>query len=448
MNKLTDPILSRIQTKKIPSNSFVRSWTLGSSQAKIAARYFSYSVRKHFVEDEKRKDLFSHFQLQSALQLLGTMGYLRGAIMKIGQFLGNLPQILPHELVEIFESLQFEAPPMHYAFIREMFLDELGQEPEEVFATFEKNAFAAASLGQVHRATLHNGQEVAVKIQYPNIAETIEADMRTLGLLLQTMRFKKDFNYMVNHVQDARSVFLSEVDYLAEAAFMEKNRRLFKGSRIVVPRLYPEFTTKRILTMEYLPGQHLQSFLATDPPLSRRNHFAELISYSLVHSWFCLRTIYADLHPGNFVLMQDGRLGFIDFGCYRQFDEERWKFQVDSELAMFREDRDSLNYYLTKLAMHKTPADLDPEWVDLFLRQIHWVIAPVLAAGPFDFAKTEYVKQGADLLIESLVKGHVRTDPFYNWSNRALLGHRSLMYRLRCKFDYSSLYLTEMKHFS
>jgi len=207
MNDLTDPILSRVQTRKIPSSSFTRSWILGSSQAKIAARYFSYSVRKHFVEDEKKKDLYSHFQLQSALQLLGTMGYLRGAIMKIGQLLANLPQILPQELIEIFESLQFEAPPMHYSLIREVFLDELGQEPEDVFATFEKNAFAAASLGQVHRATLHNGREVAVKIQYPNIAETIEADMKTMELLLQTMRFKKDFKYLTNHVHDAKSVF-------------------------------------------------------------------------------------------------------------------------------------------------------------------------------------------------------------------------------------------------
>jgi len=171
MNSLTEQILSRVQTRKIPSSSFVRTWTLGSSHAKIAARYFSYAIQKHFVEDEKKKDLYSHFQLQSALQLLGTMGYLRGAIMKIGQLIANLPQIMPGELIEIFESLQFEAPPMHYSLIREVFLDELGREPEEIFASFEKNAFAAASLGQVHRAKLHNGKEVAVKIQYPNIAE-------------------------------------------------------------------------------------------------------------------------------------------------------------------------------------------------------------------------------------------------------------------------------------
>ena len=448
MNSLTEQILNRVQTKKIPSSSFMRTWTLGSSHAKIAARYFSYAIQKNFVEDKKKKDLYSHFQLQSALQLLGTMGYLRGAIMKVGQLIANLPQIMPLELIEIFESLQFEAPPMHYSLIREVFLDELGLEPEEIFASFEKNAFAAASLGQVHRAKLHNGKEVAVKIQYPNIATTIEADIKSLSILLQAMRFKKDYQYLIAHVQDAKSVFLNEVDYLSEAAFMEKNRRLFSGSNIVVPHFYPEFTTTRILTMEYLLGKHLKSFLATRPSLAKRNHFAELISHSLVHSWFCLKTVYADLHPGNFILMDDGRLGFIDFGCYRQFSEERWKLQVDGEIAMFQGDMDKLMPYLAQIAMCDSPKDLDPDWVDLFLRQSHWMIAPIVKKGAFDFSQEEYTTQGAGLLKESIKNGSARTDPFYNWSNRALLGHRSLMYRLQCNFDYSSLYLAEMKQFS
>lgn len=445
MNRITAPILNTVQTKKIPASSFMRMWSLGSSQAKIAAHYFSYAIRKQFAEDEKKKLLKNHFYLKSALQLLGTMGYLRGAIMKAGQLLANLPQVMPQELVEIFESLQFEAPPMHFSLIREVFLDEMGKEPEDIFASFEKKAFAAASLGQVHRATLHNGKEVAVKIQYPNIAKTIDADMRSLGLLLQSMRFKKDFKYLHRHVQDARKVFLKEVDYVSEAAFMEKNRTLFAGSQVVVPEQYPDYSTKRILTMEYLPGEHLPSFMARNPSLAERNHFAELISYSLIHSWFSFRTVYADLHPGNFVLMKDGRLGFLDFGCYRQFDEERWQLEIEGEIAMFTKDRERLMGFLTRLAMHDRPEDLDPDWVDLIVRQIDWVVAPITAKGPFDFSDDGYVEHGANLIKETMKKGYARTDPFYNWTNRAILGHRSLMCRLKCNFDYSALYLKEMQ---
>lgn len=438
----------RIQIKKIPTSSFLRMWSLGNSQARIAVNFFTYSIAKQFVDDDRKQLMQNECYLKSAVQLVGTMGYLRGAIMKAGQMLANLPQIMPHELTEVFESLQFEAPPMHYSLLREIFLDEFDKEPEDLFAFFDKQAFAAASLGQVHRARLHNGKEVAVKIQYPNIAATIDADMKAMAFLLQAMRFKKDFKYLCSHIHDAKRVFQQEVNYLAEASFMQESRKAFSGSKVVVPRHYPEFSSKRILTMEYLPGRHLGQFLALKPSAARRNHFAELISYSLVHSLFACRTIYADIHPGNYIMMDDGRLGFIDFGCHRQFDEERWKLQMAGELAMLNDDQDAQLHYLAKLSLHDKPEDLDQDWVDLFFKQVPWFIAPILQKGPFDFADQDFVENGVTLFKEWTQCGYTRTDPFYNWVNRALLGHRSLMFRLRAKIDYSSLYLKEMHRYS
>ena len=447
MNNHTHPKQSAPQLKKIPSSSFLRMWALGSSQARIAGHYFAYATRKHFVSDDKKQLLENEFHLKSALQLVGTMGYLRGAIMKIGQMLANFPQILPQELVEVFESLQFQAPPMHYSLIREIFLDEFGKEPEEIFASFSRQAFAAASLGQVHRAKLHSGKDVVVKVQYPNIGATIKADMKSFEMLLQGMRFRKDFKYLCGHIHDARSVFLKEIDYLSESLFMEKNRQLFHNTQIVVPAHYPEYTSKCVLTMEYLPGRHLQDFLRQRPTRAQQNHFAKLISHSLITSWFRCKTIYADLHPGNYIMMDDGRLGFIDFGCHRQFEEERWKLQMAAEIAMFNDDKEALNDFLTKLSMRDTPDDLDEKWAELIMQQIRWVVAPVVAKKSFDFANQDYVADGVLLFKEFLRKGYARTDPFYNWSNRAIIGHRALMYRLRAKFDYSSLYLKEMKKY-
>lgn len=423
----------------------MRLWALGGSHAKIAGHFLSYAFQKQFVDSDTKQLLKNEFHLKSALQLLGSMGYLRGAIMKIGQMMANLPQIMPHELVEVFESLQFQAPPMHFSFVREVFLDEFGKEPEEMFASFEKRAFAAASLGQVHRAKLHNGKDVAVKIQYPYIAATIEADMKSFAFLLQSMRFKKDFKYLHAHIEDARSVFLKEVDYLAEVAVMEKNRQLFLGSQIVVPAHFPEYTSKRILTMDLLPGQHLQTFLATRPTVARRNHFAELISYSLVHSWFQHRTVYTDLHTGNYILMDDGRLGFIDFGCCQQFNEQRWKDEIEAEIAMFTGDREKLLKFIMKVSMTDTLDVLSSAQIDLFMEQIEWVVAPIMAKNSFDFADKEYVDSGVRLIKKMVRQSTLRTDPFFNWTNRALLGHRSLMYRLGANFDYSSLYLKEME---
>jgi len=446
VHSLTKSLLTTEQIKKIPTTSFMRMWCLGNSHAKIAAYYLNYAIRKNFLNRDDKQDALNQTQLKAAIQLLGTMGYLRGAIMKIGQLFANMPQMVGPELVEIFESLQFEAPPMHYSLIRELFLDELGKEPEEAFSWFEKRAFAAASLGQVHRARLHDGTEVAVKIQYPDIARTIVADFKALGLLLQTMRFKKDFQYLKAHVFDAREVFLREVDYLSEALYMERNRQFFEGSEIVVPRYFPEFTTKKVLTMEHLPGQHLQVFLAQNPPQSQRNHFGELISRALIHSFFRFQTIYADLHPGNFIFMQDGRLGFIDFGCFRQFSPERWRFEMESEEAMFCNDHDKVLQFLSRVSLHENASELEPTWVDLLRRQVDWVISPIMKKGPFDFADKDYVQDGVNLFKELFQNDSCgRMDCFYNWTNRALLGHRSLMYRLQCKFDYGALYRHEMQ---
>jgi aarF domain-containing kinase len=445
MHPLASALLSKEQMKKIPATSFMRLWCLGNSQARIAVYYLDYVIRKNFLHGDDKQKALNKTKLKAALQLLGTMGYLRGAIMKVGQLFANLPQIIGPELVEIFESLQFEAPPMHYSMIREVFLDELGKEPEEVFDHFEKRAFAAASLGQVHKARLHDGTEVAVKIQYPDIARTITSDFKTLGMLLQTMRLKKDFQYLKAHVLDAREVFLREVDYLSEASYMEKNRQIFTDTDIVVPRYFPDLTTKKVLTMELLPGQHLQSFLAQNPSQDKRNHFGELISRSLVHSFFRFRTIYADLHPGNFLFMEDGRLGFIDFGCFQQFSQERWLFEQESEKAMFCNDRDMILQFLAKISFHDTTDELDPDWVEMMLRQIQWVVRPIMTDGPFDFADKDYVAEGVCLFKELIKNSNGRLDCFYNWTNRAILGHRSLMYRLQCKFDYRSMYLHEMR---
>jgi predicted unusual protein kinase regulating ubiquinone biosynthesis (AarF/ABC1/UbiB family) len=118
------------------------------------------------------------------------MGYMRGAVMKVGQLLANLPTLLPDQIADVLASLHFEAPPMHYGLIRETLLDELGNEPEKIFDSFDRKAFAAASLGQVHRARLKNGEDVAVKIQYPNIARTINADLRNLRTVMQPCDFQ------------------------------------------------------------------------------------------------------------------------------------------------------------------------------------------------------------------------------------------------------------------
>src|SRR2546423_277904 len=170
--------------RPIPVGRFQRLRMLGTLQAKIGAAYLFYWLRGWFKDADVNKRLLAETHWRTALRVLDSMSYLRGAAMKVGQTLANFPDIVPREFVETLDQLHFDAPPMHWSLLREMAFNEWGDDPENVFESFEKRAFAAASLGQVHRARLKGGEEVAVKIQYPGIARTIREDFGNLFLFL------------------------------------------------------------------------------------------------------------------------------------------------------------------------------------------------------------------------------------------------------------------------
>ena len=191
-------LLNDLAWRPAPTGRLRRLWTLGTLQAKIAAAYIAHYLRSGYADaDEKRRKL-NETHLKAALQLLGGMGYLRGAIMKMGQMLANYPDVVPGQFADTLGRLHFEAPPMHFSLLREMVRNELGKDPEEVFDDFETKAFAAASLGQVHRARLKgSGQQVAIKIQYPGIARTIRDDFRNMKALAFPMRLGGDWDNQI-----------------------------------------------------------------------------------------------------------------------------------------------------------------------------------------------------------------------------------------------------------
>src|SRR5688500_16003584 len=172
--------VSRTSFEPVPIGRFRRLSALGSLQAKIAAAYLFHWLRGWFKSAEEQQRLLAETHWRTALRLLDSMTYLRGAAMKVGQMLANFPDIAPREFVETLERLHYDVPPMHWSLLREMVLNELGDDPEKLFAEFDKQAFAAASLGQVHRARLHTGEQIALKIQYPGIARAIREDFRNV----------------------------------------------------------------------------------------------------------------------------------------------------------------------------------------------------------------------------------------------------------------------------
>jgi predicted unusual protein kinase regulating ubiquinone biosynthesis (AarF/ABC1/UbiB family) len=255
-----------------------------------------------------------------AEDLKSILGGLKGPLMKVAQFVSTIPDALPPEYAAELAQLQANAPPMGWAFVRRRMSAELGPKWESQFAHFGHEAAAAASLGQVHRARLLDGTEVACKLQYPDMPSVVEADLRQLRLALSV------YHRMDNAIQNEEIYkelserLREELDYLREAAQMRLYGLMLTGvDRVTVPSPMMEFTTPRLLTMTWLPGRGLQKVVDEDPPQEERNDIAR----ALFNAWYIplyrYGVIHGDPHLGNYQVRADNGINLLDFGAIRVF---------------------------------------------------------------------------------------------------------------------------------
>lgn len=439
------PELIETSLRPVPIGRLRRLGLLTSLQSKIAAAYLFYWIRGWFKSAAEKEKMLAETHWRTAARVLDSMSYLRGATMKIGQTLGNFPDVVPAEFVETLDQLHFCAPSMHWSLLREMVFNELGDDPEKLFASFEKRAFAAASLGQVHRAQLTSGELVAVKIQYPGIGRTIREDFRNLMLFMLPARLSADWENTREQFDDLRVRLEQETYYRREAATLEKVRSLFREDEgIVVPRVFSERSTDRVLTMQRLEGVHLDQFLATNPSQDVRNEFAR----KMIRAWYRMlyagRLLYVDFHPGNFIFMDDGRLGVIDFGCMVELDEGLWELfrKMDRPLTTGRrEDR------IASLKEWSWIGDdaADEDRVRLTDEYADWSWRSRYCGGEFDFGDPTDFRRGIDIFVEMVRKRYSRARACTPMMARQQMGWRAMLYRLRAKIDVASIAEEEVR---
>ncbi len=437
--------LAAASLRPVPVGRLRRVGLLGTLQAKIAAAYLFYWIRGFFCSAEEKERLLAETHWRTAVRLLDSMGYLRGAVMKMGQTLANFPDIAPKEFVETLERLQYDAPPMHWALLREMVHNELGNDPENVFASFEKKAFAAASLGQVHRAVLRSGKSVAVKIQYPGIARTITEDFKNLLLFLSPGRLQNDWVYIKDQMEDLRLRLETEVEYRKEAATQEKARMLFRDQDgIVVPQAYPELSTDRVLTMDYLEGIHLEEFLRSNPSQEQRNEVGRKITRAWYRLFAAGRLLYADLHPGNILVLPDGRIGLIDFGFVVPLEGELWATISRMDRCFVTGGRAVLEA-AAKEWQYITDDPAEAERLQLSVEFIEWTGRSRLFDGDFDFGDEADFRQGIDLAAKYMRRRYSRSHPTSVAVTRHHFGVRAVLFRLKAKFNLQAIAKEEMK---
>lgn len=280
-------------------------------------------------------------QASHAQGLNAILGNLKGPLMKVAQFLATVPGALPPDYAEMFLSLQNNAPSMGWTFVRRRMVRELGPDWQSRFAAFSDAAVAAASLGQVHRAKSLDGKELAVKLQYPDMASIIQADLSQLKLILSLYESWSSA-LDTKEVQEEIALRLGEeLDYHHEARNVRTYQRIFREkdapTGVHIPQVFPELTTDRLLTLSWMEGQSLLT--KTEAPLEERNALSHQLFMAWYYPFYHYGVIHGDPHPGNYTAREDGGLNILDFGCVRIFPPTFIKGVIDLYHALQRNDQ-------------------------------------------------------------------------------------------------------------
>jgi predicted unusual protein kinase regulating ubiquinone biosynthesis (AarF/ABC1/UbiB family) len=349
---------------KIPKGRVRRSTRLGSALGLQATRYAGTKAAGLARSEEEARERLEARHLETALKIASTLGEMKGAAMKLGQLASFIDtEFLPPEYAEIYQEqlakLRTSAPPMPWESVEKVLVEEYRDETlDELFAEIEPQAFAAASIGQVHRANLHDGRRVAVKVQYPGVAEALEADLANMGTIIRLAKALAPGLDPRAIARELRERVLEELDYEYEAQSQRAFARGYRGHPFIyVPDVLTRLSRRRVLVTEYVEGLDFEAVKAL--PAEERSRFGEIVYRFAFGSIYHLQHFNADPHPGNYILMPDGRVAFLDFGMTKKLDPEQIELEQRAVDAGVRRDPDALRKALHDLGFVKNPSKLD-----------------------------------------------------------------------------------------
>jgi predicted unusual protein kinase regulating ubiquinone biosynthesis (AarF/ABC1/UbiB family) len=418
-----------------------RAMKMGSLASQVGSSYLWTSLRRPFLNSNRYKQELLDLHLKNARRVVEGSKQLRGAFMKLVQMLSMREDLLPGEAIDILRTTQASVPPMDYRLISQQIRRELSKSPEQLFASFDPEAFAAASLGQVHHARLKSGEEVAVKIQYPGVDHTVEQDLGNLKLLLRT--FQAIAGDVMRQKIDTRAVYAElqerlreELDYVNEARNIDEFRKLLAGDQdILIPHVIKPLSTRRILTMSYVDGYRLSDIFGGGTDLELRTWVARKY-YELVWRQILeFGVLHTDPQPGNYLVTWHPKLGVLDFGSVRHFSEPVRRASLQLAAALLERDDRSLATALIKLGYIEREQNPAP-----MVQIIYILFEPVITDRmyhPDEYDAVAKATKVGELAFEYKLYKSPRHSIFLL---RALIGLDGIMKGLAVKMNYYRLF--------
>ena len=314
--------MSDTKSRRSTTSRGGRFMKLAGMTASVAGSYAKSRVRSALGANTEEQEA-ENWRVAGE-RIAQTLGELKGAVMKVGQVASQARDLFPPEIANALATLQNEAPPMPFDVISDQIEKEFGTSPDRLFEHFEQEPFAAASIGQVHRARTDDGREVVVKVQYPGVDASCDSDLAHLKMALRAAgifkHHKQSFNALFEEMRDRLH---EELDYTNEA----ENIRLFQGFHkddegIVIPSVIGERSSKRVLTMSYEPGDHIDRIDPERYDQNTRNLLGRRIFHAFGKQIFTHHAVHGDPHPGNFAYRPDGTVVIYDFGCVKKLDPD------------------------------------------------------------------------------------------------------------------------------
>lgn len=356
-----------------PKSGFARSASIGGLIGGIGASLLGAAFRKPFQSSENRADFLNRMWIREAEKIVSKLGQLKGAAMKLGQMLSLQEEMLPPEVANILSALQKDAPPMSFDTVESMISREIGRSRfEALVQTIDREPFASASIGQVHRAQLKDGRQVVMKVQYPGVDRSVKQDVKQLRFMLGPMLAVLLGSNARLLFDELEQVLGEELDYEQELRNLQQAHSILKDDEWrEVPHPVEELCTKRILTMQYVEGMSFSEALSETTDQSLRDHWAQLLAKSFAEGLFIHRFLHADPNAANFAYMHDGSLTFFDFGCVvrpPQWLSEGYGRVVRAMLENRDEDLPGIlqSIHIQKITGKPVPAALLKPHADLF----------------------------------------------------------------------------------
>ena len=374
-----------------------------------------------------------------AADLKAALGGIKGPLMKVAQLLATIPDALPKEYSGELAQLQANAPAMGWPFVRRRMAGELGPDWQSKFHSFERNAARAASLGQVHRAVAPDGTPLACKLQYPDMASAVEADLSQLKLAMGIYeRYDRAVTTAEIHAEIAERL-REELDYEREAAHMRLYGAMLKGQPgVAVPRPYPELSTRRLLTMTWLDGAPFLDVKSA--PLERRNDIALRMFRLWYVPFYHYGVIHGDPHLGNYTVAPEGGVNLLDFGCVRVFPASFVRGVIDLYKALETGDRELAVDAYRRWGF----GNLSREMIDVLNRWALYVYGPLLDDRTRMIQEKTSGADGAEI-VESVHRdirrlGGVKPPREFVFVDRAAIGLGSVFLHLKAEINWHRLF--------